>query len=71
MFDKENAKRTHVHDAQADYYETSTWLTEDERREIDEKEKKRREKYSPSNRKLFIAVDVAGRLKDKLRLKYF
>jgi hypothetical protein len=22
MFDKEHAKRTHVHDAQADYYET-------------------------------------------------
>lgn len=27
QFDKENAKRTQVHDAQADYYENSTWLS--------------------------------------------
>jgi hypothetical protein len=26
MFDKEHAKRTHVHDAQADYYETGRYV---------------------------------------------
>ena len=62
IFDKENAKRTHVHDSQADYYETSTWLTEDEIKEIDEKERLRFEKNKPTNRKIRIAYDIAGRL---------
>lgn len=60
VFDKEHAKRTHVHDAQADYYESSTWLTEEEKKAIDEKEK-RREKYLPSNRRIRVAYDIASR----------
>jgi hypothetical protein len=63
IFDKENAKRTHVHDAQADYYESSTWLTEEEKRVIDEKEKKRRENKNKifANRKINISFDISGR----------
>ena len=30
---------------QADYYETSTWLTEEEKKELDRKEQNRLEKY--------------------------
>jgi len=30
---------------QADYYETSTWLTEEEKKELDRKEQSRLEKY--------------------------
>jgi hypothetical protein len=63
VFDKENAKRTHVHDAQADYYESSTWLTEEEKKAIDEKEKKRRENKNKifANRKINISFDISGR----------
>ena len=35
QFDRENAQRTHVHDAQEDHYETGTWLTEEEKEDID------------------------------------
>lgn len=60
MFDREHAKRTQVHDAQSDYYESSTWLTEEEKREIDEKQRKKKEKRE--RRPLpKIAFDMAGR----------
>lgn len=42
VYDREHAKRTQVHDAQADYYESSTWLTPEEKARIDEKERLRR-----------------------------
>ncbi len=58
MFDKENAKRTHVFDAQADYYETGTWLTEEEKRNIQIRERKRREDMKKSNRMKFMAYDI-------------
>ena len=33
-FDREHAKRTHVNDAQSDYYESSTWLSEEEKKVV-------------------------------------
>ena len=51
QFDSENATRTHVHDAQNDYYESSTWLTEEEKAAIDRKRKKATEAKKPSNRR--------------------
>jgi hypothetical protein len=62
QFDKENAQRTHVHDAQADYYETGTWLTEEEKADIDRREKLRLEaKNQRTQRKVNINFDIAGR----------
>lgn len=62
QFDKENAQRTHVHDAQADYYETGTWLTEDEKADIAKREVQRLEaKKKKSQRKVNIRFDIAGR----------
>lgn len=60
-FDKENAKRTKVNDAQGDYYETSTWLTAEEKAQIDEKERRRLEKYKRSGKGVRVAFDIAGR----------
>eukprot|EP01035_Chromulina_nebulosa_P030048 gene30048-39907_t len=42
LFDREHAKRTHVHDAQADYYESSAWLTAEEKKQIDDKLRKKK-----------------------------
>jgi len=50
VFDKEHAKRTQVFDMQADYYESATWLTAEEKEIIDSREKKRREKLSKTKR---------------------
>jgi hypothetical protein len=62
QFDKENAQRTHVHDAQADYYETGTWLTEEEKADIDRREKLRQQvKTNHLRRKVNINFDIAGR----------
>jgi len=62
QFDKENAQRTHVHDAQADYYETGTWLTEEEKADIAKREALRQEaKKKKSQRKINIRFDIAGR----------
>ena len=61
MFDREHVKRTHVHDAQADYYESSTWLSEEEKLSIDEKMKSNRDSKQPSNRKYKMTFDIAGR----------
>lgn len=61
VFDRENAKRTHVHDAQGDYYESTTWLTEEEKQAIDAREEERRSKLKPSNRKMNFTIDVQGR----------
>ena len=46
---------------QADYYETGTWLTEEEKKEMDNNERKRREAKKPSNRKFKMSFDIAGR----------
>eukprot|EP01035_Chromulina_nebulosa_P017213 gene17213-22735_t len=62
VFDKEHAKRTQVFDSQADYYESSTWLTNEEKKAIDEKQKKRLDKYKPSNRKINVAIDIDNKL---------
>eukprot|EP01031_Cornospumella_fuschlensis_P010592 gene10592-12969_t len=40
-FDREHAKRTQVRDAQADYYVTNAWSTQEEREQADEEDKKR------------------------------
>lgn len=62
QFDKENAQRTHVHDAQADYYETGTWLTEEEKADIAKREALRQDaKKKKSHRKVNIRFDIAGR----------
>lgn len=64
QFDLECAMRSHVRDAQADYYENAdVWLSEDEKARIDEKQRLRREQLKPSNRckLLSLAVDKTGR----------
>jgi len=61
VFDKENAKRTTVRDAQADYYENDTWLSATEKAALDEKERLRRERRRPTNRKTKMTFDFAGR----------
>ncbi len=62
FFDKEHAKRTRVLDAQGDYYNTSAWLTEEEKEEIAERERRRREKLLPSyRRQKTITLDFASR----------
>lgn len=62
QFDKENVQRTHVHDAQGDYYETGTWLTEEEKADIERREKLRQEaKTNRIRRKVNINFDIAGR----------
>jgi hypothetical protein len=62
QFDQENAKRTHVHDAQADYYESGTWLTEEEKADIAKREAMRMEaKKRQSQRRVNIRFDIAGR----------
>jgi len=50
-----------VHDAHADYYETSTWLSREEKRRIDKKTARKQASRLPSNRKYKITVDLAGR----------
>jgi len=60
QFDLENAKRTHVLDAQADYYETTVWLTEEEKAAIDERQRVRREKLLPSSRRSYLTVNIHG-----------
>ena len=60
QFDLENAKRTQIFDAQADYYETSVWLTEEEKQAIDEKQRKRREQLLPSSRRAYLTVNLSG-----------
>ena len=50
-----------MNDAQADYYESSTWLSEEEKQSLDDKERQRREASRPSNRKCKISFDIAGR----------
>ena len=63
QFDRERTKRTHVHDAQGDYYVSSPWMTEDERKEMELKERKRLEmkKLANQKRKVNIRFDIAGR----------
>ncbi|KAJ1438358.1 hypothetical protein B484DRAFT_444637 [Ochromonadaceae sp. CCMP2298] len=63
QFDKENAQRTHVHDAQADYYESGTWLSETEKDDIARREKARLDakKNANGSRKINIRFDIAGR----------
>ncbi len=63
QFDRENTKRTHVHDAQADYYESTAWLTDEERAKIDAKRQKARDTKLPSNRRYQMSLDIAGRRK--------
>ena len=49
---------------QGDYYETSTWLTAEEKAAIDEKERARLDKYKRSGRQMKISFDIAGRCAD-------
>lgn len=60
MFDRENVKRTQVHDAQADYYESSTWLTHEEKRKIDENERIRRKAMSKRNSDIVINLNISN-----------
>jgi len=63
-YDKEHAKRTNVYDAEGDYYSSETWLTKDEKKKADAKEKKRRAALNERGRaKGFrVAVDLTGRV---------
>ena len=61
IYDKEHAKRTKVYDAQADYYESSAWLTEEEKEELKKRDQKRREKYRPTKRRTKLTLDFAER----------
>ena len=61
IFDREHAKRTHVHDAQADYYESSTWLTPEEKKLIDDKLRKKKERRDRRPTTKRITLDLAGR----------
>ena len=58
IFDRENVKRTQVHDAQADYYESATWLTHDEKRKIDENERIRRKAMNKRNSNMSINLNI-------------
>lgn len=49
-FDRENAKRTHVHDAQADYYTNDSWLTPEERQKAREAMEKRAQRHNRSGK---------------------
>ena len=60
VFDKEHAKRTQVFDMQADYYESATWLTAEEKESIDAREKKRREKYNKTKRITRFNIDMTS-----------
>lgn len=60
QYDLENAKRTKVFDAQADYYETSVWLTDAEKEAIDSKQQKRREQMLPSSRRTVLTLSLGG-----------
>lgn len=60
QFDLENVKRTHVFDAQADYYETSVWLTDAEKEAIDSRQQKRREQLLPSSRRTVLTLSLGG-----------
>mmetsp|Transcript_13647 Transcript_13647/g.18668 ORF Transcript_13647/g.18668 Transcript_13647/m.18668 type:complete len:199 (+) Transcript_13647:35-631(+) len=61
LFDREHAKRTHVHDAQADYYDSSAWLTPEEKQLIDDKLRKRKEARERRPATKRITFDLAGR----------
>ena len=61
QYDREHAKRTHVHDAQEDYYETTTWLDEKDKKRIDKKQEQKKRAALPSNRKYKMTIDLAGR----------
>lgn len=61
-FDQEHTKRTVVRDAQGDYYANTTWLDEDEKKEMEAKEQKRMAKRTKEKeRKYTIRFDIAGR----------
>lgn len=62
VFDREHAQRTVVRDAQADYYTNSTWLNEEEKETMEEKERKRvAKRMQRKQRKYTIRFDIAGR----------
>ena len=60
QFDREHAKRTQVFDAQADYYETTVWLTEEEKEAIDKQQQTRRDQQKISGRQAFLSVRLDG-----------
>eukprot|EP00981_Chlorochromonas_danica_P007164 scaffold1593_cov170-Ochromonas_danica.AAC.9 len=61
-FDQEHTKRTVVRDAQGDYYANTTWLNEEEKKEMEDKENKRIAKRTKEKeRKYTIRFDIAGR----------
>lgn len=57
-FDQENTRRTHVNDAQADYYSNSTWLSAEEKSAIDEKESQRLEGYKKAGKSITFRLDL-------------
>lgn len=60
-FDKENTKRTHVQDMQADYYTTSAWLTSEEKADIERREIERKARNNKrSNRSLNLSLSDGG-----------
>ena len=61
IFDKENTKRTHVQDMQADYYTTSAWLTEEEKADIERREIERKARNNRrGDRSLNLSLSSGG-----------
>lgn len=60
-FDREAAERTQVFDAQADYYESSNFMSDAEVAAADEAEQRKREQASKGRREIRVCLDIAGR----------
>lgn len=58
-----DTSRTHVHDDQADYFETSSdvWLTNEERAELDRRRLEKERLEEERRRKVVVSVDLVGR----------
>ena len=61
QFDRENTKRTRVNDAQADYYQSDTWMSVDERRQAEERREKKLNANLKSGRSVRVTFDFMGR----------
>lgn len=61
--DKNSGARTHVHDDQADYFETSSdaWLTPEEKAELDRRQAEKERLEEENRRKVVVSIDLVGR----------
>jgi hypothetical protein len=63
-YDTEHIKRTKIIDSQSDYYSSTGWLTEEEKEELEKKERARRERLKNIGRArgIKVEVDMFGRV---------